>query len=159
MTKLPLPRNAPLFAGVAREMDEMQNRLRRVFNEGLPFEGLAGREAVGWVPVVEIAESAEELILTAELPGMTKDNVEVLFEDDVLILRGEKREEKKEEDDDRRYHLWERNYGAFRRAFTLPRTIDATKIVAEFKDGVLTVRMPKTALAKARGHKIQIAAG
>lgn len=155
MTTL-LPRTTPLFAGVAREMDEMQNRMRRLFDEGFP-KNVAANEPLGWVPVVEIVETPEELFLTAELPGMTQENIEVLFEDDVLILRGEKKEEVREEADDRRYHLWERTYGAFRRAFTLPRTIDPTKIVAEFKDGVLTVKMPKTAQAKAKGHKIAIA--
>lgn len=154
MTTL-LPRT-PMFAGVAREMDEMQNRMRRLFDEGFPMNLTPG-EPVGWLPVVEIVENANELVLTAELPGMNHENVEVLFEDDVLILRGEKKEEVREEADDRRYHLWERTYGSFRRAFTLPRTIDPTKIVAEFKDGVLTVKMPKTPQAKAKGHKIAIA--
>lgn len=157
MNKLTVPRATPLFAGVAREMDEMQNRLRRFFTEGLPIEGLAPTEPLGWMPVVEIVENPTELILKAELPGMTKEDVEVVFEDDVLILRGEKKEEKVEEDEDRRFHLWERTYGAFRRAFVLPRTIDPAKIVAEFKDGVLTVHMPKTAEAKAKGRKIEIA--
>jgi HSP20 family protein len=154
MTRLPVPRT-PMFAGVAREMDEMQNRLRRFFTEGFP-DVMTQTEPLGWLPTVEIVEKPDELILYAELPGMTKDDVEVLFENDVLILRGEKKEEKVEEGDERRYHLWERTYGAFRRAFILPRTIDQAKVVAEFKDGVLTVKMPKTELAKAKGKKIEI---
>jgi len=155
MAKVPVLRTTPMFAGVVREMDEMQNRLRRFFNEGFP-EGFAPTEPLGWVPTVEIVENADELVLKAELPGMTKDDVEVLFEDDVLILRGEKKEEKVEGDDDKRFHLWERTYGAFRRSFILPRSIDTAKVVAEFKDGILTVRMPKTAQEKARGRKIEI---
>lgn len=155
MTKLPLPRPAPLLAGVAREMDEMQNRLRRVFDEGF-MTGIPVMEPLGWVPVVEIVENPGELLLTAELPGMALENIELTFEDDVLVLSGEKKEEVKE-GDDKRYHVWERTYGAFRRAFTLPRTIDPARIVAEFKDGVLKVHMPKTAEAKARGQKITIA--
>lgn len=155
MTTL-LPRTGPMFAGVAREMDEMQNRLRRMFDEGFPA-GMAPTEPLGWMPVVEIVEKPDELILTAELPGMTEENIEVFFEDDVLVLRGEKKEEKEEEAEDRRYHLWERTYGEFRRAFALPRTVDPAKIVAEFKNGVLTVRLPKTAKAKAKGQKIAIA--
>lgn len=154
MTML-LPRTGPVFAGVAREMDEMQNRLRRMFDEGFPA-GMTPTEPLGWMPVVEIVENADELILTAELPGMAEENIEVLFEDDVLVLRGEKKEEKHEEADDRRYHVWERTYGAFRRAFTLPPTVDPAKIVAEFKNGVLTVHLPKTAKAKAKGQKIAI---
>jgi HSP20 family protein len=144
----------PGFAGVVREMDEMQNRLRRFFNEGLP-EGLT-TEPVGWMPMVEIVEEPQEIILKAELPGMTRDDVELLFEDDVLVLRGEKKEEKVENDEDRRFQLWERTYGAFRRAFVLPRTIDQAAIKAEFLDGVLIVQMPKVKVDKPRGRKIEI---
>lgn len=153
MTRMPMLRT-PGFAGVVREMDEMQNRLRRFFNEGLP-EGLT-TEPVGWMPMVEIVEEPEEIILKAELPGMTRDDVELLFEDDVLVLRGEKKEEKVEDDENRRFHLWERTYGAFRRAFVLPRTIDQGAIKAEFKDGVLIVHMPKVKIDKPRGRKIEI---
>jgi HSP20 family protein len=158
MPKLTLSRPTPLFANVAREMDEVQNRLRRFFNEGFPVEGLPVMEPVGWVPVVEIVENKDELLVTAELPGMTKENVEVTFEDDILTIRGEKKEEHKEGNGSNQYHLVERSYGAFQRSFTLPRAIDGTKIRADFKDGVLTVHMPKTAQAKAKGRKIEIAA-
>lgn len=160
MTKLPLPRPTPMFAGVARDFDEMQNRLRRFFTDGFPVETLPLTEPLGWLPVVEIVEKDNELVLTAELPGMAKEDVEVVFEDDVLTIRGEKKDEKREkaEKEGMRYHLWERSYGAFQRAFTLPRTIDAAHIVADFKDGILTVHMPKTALAQAKGRKIEIAA-
>jgi HSP20 family protein len=157
MTKLTLTRPMTLFPGVAREMEDMQNRLRRYFGEGFPLETLPVMEPVGWVPAVEISELPEELVLTAELPGMAKENVEVSFEDEVLTIRGEKREEKKE-NGDKKYHVWERTYGAFQRSFTLPRTIDAAKIAATFKDGVLTVRMPKTTEAKAKGRKIEVLA-
>lgn len=157
MSKMTLSRTSPLMVNVAREMDEVQNRLRRFFNEGYPGDAMTLTEPVGWVPVVEIVENADELLLTAELPGMTKENVEVLFEDDVLTIRGEKKEEKREADAEKRFHVWERSYGAFQRSFTLPRTIDATKIAAEFKDGILQVKMPKTAQAKEKGRKIAIA--
>ena len=154
MTKLMLPRPVPFFTTVTREMDEAQNRLRRFFAND--FEGFPLSEPVGWIPTVEIVENAEELILTAELPGMTKENVEIAFENDLLTIRGEKTEEKKEGNGEKKYHLWERSYGAFQRTFTLPRTIEAAKIAAEFKDGVLMVRMPKTSVAKAKGRKIEI---
>ncbi|HSA57875.1 MAG TPA: Hsp20/alpha crystallin family protein [Gemmatimonadaceae bacterium] len=161
MTKITMPRPMPLFTTTAREMDEVQNRLRRFFNEAFPaFPGdaLPMAEPLGWMPAVEIIENAEEMILTAELPGLAKENVEVTFEEDVLTIRGEKKEEKKEGNGDKRFHVWERTYGAFRRSFTLPRTVDPGKIVAEFKDGVLTVRMPKAAQAKAKGRKIAVTA-
>jgi len=153
MAKVPVLRT-PTFAGVVREMDEMQNRLRRFFNEGFP-EPFTPTEPLGWVPTVEISEKDNELVLTAELPGMTKADVEVLFEDDALVLRGEKKEEKIE-NDDRRFHLWERTYGAFRRVFILPRAIDQAKVVAEFKDGILTVRMPMAEKERIKGRKIEI---
>lgn len=154
MAKVPVLRTTPMYAGVVREMDEMQNRLRRFFNEGLP-EPFMPTEPLGWFPTVEIVEDKDELVLKAELPGLTRDDVEVLFEDDALVLRGEKKEEKVE-NDDRRFHLWERTYGAFRRVFILPQAIDQAKVVAEFKDGILTVRMPKAEQAKIKGRKIEI---
>ena len=157
MNKLTLPRPMPLFATVAREMEDAQNRLLRYFNEGFPLPTPL-TESVGWVPAVEIVENKDEMVLTAELPGMAKENLEVLFEDDVLTIRGEKKEEKREGNGEKRIHVYERLYGAFQRTFTIPRTIDATKILAEFKDGVLTIKMPKTALAKTKSRKIEIAA-
>ncbi len=155
MTKLTLPRTTTVFPNVAREIDEMQNRLRRYFNEPFAIEKFPFPESVGWLPAVEISETNEELMMTAELPGMKREEVEVVFDDDMLTIRGEKKEEK-EVNAEKKLHVWERTYGAFQRSFTLPRTIDPTKIVAEFKDGVLRVRMPKTTLAKAKGQKIEV---
>lgn len=158
MTRL-LPN--PLFA-MERELTEAQNRLRRFFGTEFGPEKFPMTEPVGWVPRVEILETDKELVLTAELPGMMKEDIEINFEDDLLTIQGEKKEEKEEKMPEKnggpRYHMWERTYGAFRRTFTLPKTIDATKIVAEMKDGVLKVRMPKTEVEKVRGHKIDIAA-
>src|SRR5262245_59114424 len=127
--KITVPRHATFFP--TREIDDMQNRLRRYFEE--PF----GAERVGWMPAVEITENSDELVVTAELPGLKPEEVEVIFEDGVLILRGEKKEEKVEKED-KKYHMWERTYGAFQRSFTLPQSIDPSKIVGDFKHGVLT---------------------
>lgn len=152
---------APLFA-MERELTEARNRLRRFFGPEFGFEAFPMTEPVGWVPKVEIFETEKELVFTAELPGMLKENIEINFEDDLLTIQGEKKEEKEEKMPEKnggpRYHLWERTYGAFRRTFTLPKTIDATKIVAEMKDGVLKIRMPKNEIAKTKGHKIDIVA-
>jgi HSP20 family protein len=148
----------PLFT-VGRELTEAQNRLRRFFGNEFGLDAFPMTEPVGWVPKVEIMETEAELLLTAELPGMTKENIEITFEDEVLTIRGEKTEEKKEEKNGGpKYHLWERTYGAFLRTFTLPQTIDPAKIVAEMKDGVLKLHMPKMKVAKAKGRKIEIAA-
>lgn len=157
MTKLTLPRTTTLFPLVNREFDDMQNRLRRYFNEPFGVEKFSFTEPVGWMPAVEITENKDELLVTAELPGMKPEEVEVVFEDGMLVLRGEKKEEKFEKEE-KKYHMWERTYGSFQRAFTLPQTIDPAKIEAEFKDGVLKVHMPKTAMAKAKETKIEIKA-
>jgi len=155
MTKLPMPRMTPVFTTAFREMDDMQNRLRRFFNQG-PAMDLLPAETVGWMPAVEIVEKPEALLVTAELPGLVRENIDVSFEDDVLTIRGEKKEEKREEKEEEKYHLFERFYGTFSRSFTVPRTIDPAKITAEFRDGILTVRLPKSAAAMEKGRKIEV---
>ena len=149
----------PLFA-MERELTEAQNRLRRLFGPEFGFENATLTEPVGWIPKVEILETEKELVFTAELPGMVKENIEINFENDVLTIQGEKKEEKEEKLPEKnggpRYHLWERTYGAFRRTFILPKTVDVTKIVAEMKNGVLKIQMPKTEIVKPKGQKIEI---
>lgn len=157
MTRIMLPATMPMFA-VGRELTEAQNRLRRFFGNEFGLEAFPFTEPVGWVPKVEILETDAELVFTAELPGMTKENIEISFEDELLTIRGEKKEEKEEKNGGPKYHLWERTYGAFVRTFTLPQTIEPEKIVAEMKDGVLKIHMPKAPVTKAKGRKIEIAA-
>ena len=157
MTKITLPRGASYFPLMTRDIDDMQHRLRRYFDEPFGVEKFPFTERVGWMPAVEITENKDELLVTAELPGLKPEEVEVVFEDGMLILRGEKREEKVEKAD-KKYHVFERSYGSFQRAFALPQSIDPAKIEAEFKDGVLMIHMPKTLQAKARETKIQIKA-
>lgn len=152
MTKLTLRRPAPLFSDLFGEMEFVPNRLRRFFEA--PDALL---EPVGWMPPVEIEEKETEMVLTAEIPGMKRENVEVTFDEGVLTINGEKFEEKEEKDKERKLHVWERNYGTFRRSFTLPKAIDPAKITAEFENGVLRVRMPKSTEARVRGRKIEVA--
>jgi HSP20 family molecular chaperone IbpA len=95
--------------------------------------------------------------ITAELPGMDEKNVEVKFTAGVLTIKGEKTEEKEETKKD--YHLSERRYGSFQRSFTVPDGIDADKIDATFKDGVLTVGLPKTPEAQKKAKQIAIKKG
>ena len=127
------------------ELEDMNARLNRLFGE--PGGGEASRRVL-WTPPVNVAETKEDLRLTAELPGMTIDDIEIEVENNVLSLRGQKREE--EEKEDRKYHVWERSYGSFERSFTLPRTVKPEEISADFKDGILHVHMPKAAEAKSR---------
>jgi len=106
-----------------------------------------------WNPSVNVEETNEELRLTAELPGMNIDDIEIEVENNILSLRGEKREE--EEKGERKFHVWERCYGAFERSFTLPRTVKADEISAHFRDGILHVTMPKAPEAKSRKISIK----
>jgi HSP20 family protein len=114
------------------------------------FEDAA--EGIGWSPSVNIVEQDGELRLTAELPGMKLDDVNVEIMDGMLHLRGEKRVDVDEKKDNVR--LIERRFGSFERSFTLPRSVDPDKVKAEFTDGVLTVHMPKTEAAT--GRKVAI---
>jgi HSP20 family protein len=137
------------------ELQDLEKGMRRMFGDAFATE--FANQPVGWMPAVEIGETTDNIVVTAELPGMTEKDVQVEFEDDTLTLRGEKTEERKEGNGGKKFHLYERTYGAFRRSFTLPRVVNGEKVSAEFKNGILTVTLPKTAQAKARGRTIPIA--
>lgn len=106
-----------------------------------------------WLPAVELVEEEEEFVLTAELPGLSKEDVNVSVDDNVLTLKGEKKIEREDTRD--RTHIREREYGVFERSFTLPRNVEAGKIRADFHDGLMEIHLPKGELAKSR--KIEIA--
>jgi HSP20 family protein len=135
-----------------RELEDVSSRLARFFEDG----SLRSPESGGgnWMPSVNVTETKDNLVLTAELPGMREENVSIELENNVLTISGEKMEERTEGEEERRYHVWERSYGAFRRSFTLPRTVKADEITARFHNGVLTVDLPKA--AEAKGRKIEI---
>jgi HSP20 family protein len=128
---------------------------RRLADFGLssPWESAASVTA----PAVDVAEKEKEYQITAELPGLDESNVQVTLVDDVLTITGEKRDEKEEKD--KNYHLSERRYGSFQRAFQLPPGIDQSKIEASFRNGILTVLLPKAPEAQTKTTKIAIKAG
>lgn len=99
-------------------------------------------------------ETRDELVLTAELPGLREADVDIEPENSVLTIQGRKEETREEGQEEQRSHLWERSYGSFQRSFTLPRTVLADKISATFQDGVLHVRVPKA--PESKGRKIEI---
>jgi HSP20 family protein len=132
-----------------RDLDEVSNRLARLFDDASVRRGSGI-----WTPPVTVEETADEMIFTAELPGMTEEQVSIDLENDVLSISGEKTEQRTEGDEDRNYHLWERSYGTFRRSFSLPRAVNADGATAHFDKGVLEIRLPKA--AEAKGRKIQI---
>ncbi|MBT2189192.1 Hsp20/alpha crystallin family protein [Sphingobium nicotianae] len=152
--RLPVPVDAErdrsdhqLFS-LHREMNRLFDDVLRGF--GAPAFGGFDRLA-GW-PSVELGETDKEIRVTAELPGLDEKNVEITVEDGVLTLRGEKRAEV--EDKDRGYS--ERGYGRFERRIGLPKTIDRDKANATFRNGILTVTLPKTAAANENVRRIPV---
>jgi HSP20 family protein len=154
----------PPASSPSRDLDAMRDRVQRFFEAPFGamlrepiFSGMLA-EPMGWSPAIEISESEGGYTVTAELPGMKRDDVHVGFERGVLTIEGSKEEERKEETEGRRVHIWERMYGSFERSFGFP-GVDETKITADMKDGVLTVTLPKLAQETPRGRRISINEG
>jgi HSP20 family protein len=145
-----------------REFAQLQDRFNRVFNDTYGRPGNAGSDeglmtSGHWVPPVDIYQNGQqELVLKAELPDLTREDIDITVDNDTLTIRGEKKisSEVKEE----QYHRIERHYGAFSRSFSLPPTVDGTKVSADYKNGVLTVRLPLREEAKPRQIKVDVAA-
>jgi HSP20 family protein len=118
-----------------------------------PFRELGG----AWMPPVDIYSTGEhELVIKAEIPGMSKDDIDITVENFVLTIRGEKKTEQTVKDE--QVHRVERSYGAFTRSFALPHTVDSNNVQAEYKDGVLTIKLPIREEAKPRQIKVNVAA-
>ena len=122
-----------------------------------PFRELSQLAAGSWVPPVDVYSNGEhEIVLKAELPDMTREAIDITVEDDTLTIKGEKKVD--EDVKDEQFHRIERRYGTFSRSFSLPQTVDASKVTAEYKNGVLTVRLPLREEAKPRQIKVDVAA-
>ncbi len=118
-----------------------------------PVGDFSGSSRNGWVPAVDVRETDEAYLLEAELPGLTRENISVSFEDGVLTLSGERRFQ--EESDEKTYRRIERRYGSFSRSFNLGRQVDAEKVEAAFHDGLLKISVPKTEAVKPRTIEIR----
>jgi HSP20 family protein len=108
-----------------------------------------------WNPAVDIFENENEIVIKAELPGMNAKDIEVKFENNVLVLKGERRFEKETKEEN--YHRVEREYGTFSRAFTVPVAVKGDNVTAEYKDGVLKVVLPKKEEIKPKPIKVAAA--
>ena len=140
----------PAYAGWG-DLSEVSNRLARFFDA---TPSVSGTAAAGWAPRVNVTETSDELLLTAEVPGLTEEDLKIDLENNVLSISGQKTETRTEGDEELRYHVWERSYGSFSRSFTLPRTVTGDDITARFENGILTVHLPKS--PEAKGRKIEI---
>lgn len=139
------------FLTIQREMNRLFDEFFRGFDL-TPFEESTGR----FTPAIDIKEDEKEYTVKVELPGMDEKDVEVILGDNTLTIKGEKKEEKEEKD--KNYYYMERTFGAFQRTIPLPADIDSQKADARFKKGVLTISLPKTEEARAKGKKIAIKA-
>ena len=136
-----------------RDLLATQDRFNRLFNETFSrFLGDQGTSLTTWAPPVDIYETDDQVVLKAELPGVDPKDVEIRVEDNTLYLEGERKSEKEVKEEN--YHRLERSYGSFTRSFVLPRTVNSDKATAEYKDGILTLSMPKKEEAKPKTIKI-----
>jgi len=138
-----------------RDLVASQRDFDRLFREAFsPVFGEGELSTRTWAPPVDIYENGDNLVLKAELPGVDPKEVEIRVEDNTLYLKGERKFEKEVKEEN--YHRVERSYGTFTRTFSLPNTIDSDKVQAEYKDGVLTLTMPKKEEAKPKTIKINV---
>jgi HSP20 family protein len=140
----------------SRDMAALQEQMSRVL-EGFYRRPQEDLNRVAWVPKVDIYSNGQhELVLKAELPDMKEEEIELTVEDNTLTLSGEKKLDT--EVSEEQFHRIERSYGSFARTFALPPTIDASKVSAQYKAGVLTVRLPLREEAKPNKIKVAVAA-
>jgi len=133
---------------------DVRDEVNRLFDSFLPDFPWRGDVLEGaWVPKVDISETNGDLVVAADLPGLNREDVSIRIENNVLTLKGEKKRE--EEKEGTNYYRVERCCGSFTRSFALPSTVDTNKVKAGFKDGVLTITLPKT--EEAKGKEIPIA--
>jgi HSP20 family protein len=142
------PRENNLLGDVFNLQREMSKMLSNFWNDD---EMLGQLQA--WYPSADISETKDEYLVRVELPGVTKDNVKITLQENVLTIQGEKKQES--EMKDRHYHRVERNYGSFSRSFRLPSLVKGEKIDANYKDGVLTIALPKADEAKTKEIEIK----
>ena len=145
MRNVPVPDLSPW-----RDLNALPSRLARLLGE--PFGTALMPDTIVFNPAINVAEQDDSLVITTELPGLTKENVELQVVNGILTIRGEKKEQKEKKSP--RMHVFERSYGLFERAFALPQSVDLEKIKAEFENGVLTIIVPK--LPQEKGRKVNI---
>ena len=138
-----------------RDLISIQDRMNRLFEQTLArTREEEGNAASTWMPAVDIYETPDQVVMKAELPGLTREDIEINVRDNTLSLRGQRKFEKDVKEEN--YLRIERAYGSFQRSFTLPATIQQDKIKAVFKDGVLELTLPKAEEARPKQIKIDV---
>jgi HSP20 family protein len=124
---------------------------------GVGMGSQAGRSSMEWVPPLEIVERGNELVVRADLPGLTPDDVQIDIDDQVLTISGERQE--REEDRRDGFYRSERSYGAFTRSIALPEGVDEEQVSANFEHGVLEIHVPLPDPQRPRGRRVQVQSG
>lgn len=137
-----------------RGVSSLQDQINRLFSEA--FDRSEGSSLTPWAPAVDIYETEHELVVKADLPDVKPEDLDVRVEKNILTIRGERKFEKKV--DENNYLRVERSYGSFSRSFSLANTVNTEAIKAEYKDGVLTLSIPKREEAKPKQIKVQVGA-
>jgi HSP20 family protein len=140
-----------------KDRDELESRLATLFATRAAL-GDGGKEAMTvteWSPLLDIIEDEKQFLIRAELPDMKKEQVKLTVENDVLTMSGERQYEK--ETTGHKHHRIERAYGRFMRSFSLPENTDGSKMSADYKDGMLTVRLPKAEKTKPKAIEVKVA--
>lgn len=139
-----------------RDLMTMQDKMNRLFNEFFARPGSYEEEGIvrgTWSPAVDIYETDNDIVLKAELPGMSQEDIQLEIRENVLTLKGERKQERQVEESN--YHRVERSYGTFQRMFTLPNAIQQDRVKARYKDGILEVTMPKAEVSKPKHIAIE----
>jgi HSP20 family protein len=138
-----------------REVDSLQSEVNRVFDAFFGGSAAGNGRARRWVPAMDLVETEEDLVLRADLPGLSRGDVAIEVKDGTLTVSGERKAEHEEKSEG--WYRVERAFGTFSRSLSLPRGVDADAVTAEFTDGVLEVRIPKP--AEQKPHRVEIGAG
>ncbi len=133
------------------ELLDLRNEMDRLLGD--TFRAFEGEDAFGWKPAVDIEENENEFVVSAELPGINKDDIKISITDNNLNISGEISEKKDVQE--KNYHLKERIRGKFQRSITLPTTVDASKAEANYEEGILSIRLPKAEEAKPKEIEIK----
>ena len=136
------------------ELNEMQNKLANIFAHTAGNNGERTIALPDWSPLVDVTEDDKEYLIEAELAEVKKEDVQVRIQDGTLRISGERRFEKEEKG--KKYHRVERAYGSFERSFTLPEACQAEKMTAEYKDGMLTLHVPKSKEATPKAIEVKV---
>lgn len=137
-----------------RDFERMRRDMDRLW-ESFFERGVRRTDEEGeWLPSIDVAETKNDVVVKAEIPGMDPKDIDISLTDGLLTIKGEKKEEREEKEKD--YHLVERSYGAFTRSVRLPKEVQRDKINASYRNGILTVTLPKSEEAKKKEVKIKV---